>query len=104
MTKWYMHKPESVQENETHMMLWDFELQTDQPEDLKWWSLKKKEKKGERERERKREKEKKMRNCWMVNFIVLVDHCMKIQENENRDKCQRTKKKQRDTMMMMMIP
>ena len=28
-TKWYMHKPESVQDNETHEILWDFEIQTD---------------------------------------------------------------------------
>ena len=25
-TKWYMHKPESVQENETHRILQDFEI------------------------------------------------------------------------------
>ena len=29
MNKWYMHNPESVQENETHKLLWDFEIQTD---------------------------------------------------------------------------
>ena len=28
-TKWYMHKPESVLENEMHKILWDFEIQTD---------------------------------------------------------------------------
>ena len=28
-TKWYMHKPESVLENETHKILWDFKIQTD---------------------------------------------------------------------------
>ena len=27
--KWYMHNPESVPENETHKVLWDFEIQTD---------------------------------------------------------------------------
>ena len=27
--EWYMHKPESVQENETHKLLWNFEIQTD---------------------------------------------------------------------------
>ena len=27
--KWYMHKLESVLENETHKILWDFEIQTD---------------------------------------------------------------------------
>ena len=29
MNKWYMHKPESVEENEMHKVLWDFEIQTD---------------------------------------------------------------------------
>ena len=27
--KWYMHNQESVLENETHKLLWDFEIQTD---------------------------------------------------------------------------
>ena len=27
--KWYMHKPESAQKNETHKILWDFKIQTD---------------------------------------------------------------------------
>ena len=28
-SKWYMHKPESILENETNKILWDFEIQTD---------------------------------------------------------------------------
>ena len=28
-SKWYMHNPESVLENETHKLLWDFAIQTD---------------------------------------------------------------------------
>ena len=28
--KWYINKPESVLENETHEILWDFEIQMDQ--------------------------------------------------------------------------
>ena len=28
-TKWYMHKPEPVLENETHKILWDFEVHSD---------------------------------------------------------------------------
>ena len=28
MNKWYLHNPESVQENETQKLLWDFEIQT----------------------------------------------------------------------------
>ena len=27
--KWYMPNPESVRENKTHKVLWDFEIQTD---------------------------------------------------------------------------
>ena len=29
MNKWYMRNPESILENETHKILWDFEIQTD---------------------------------------------------------------------------
>ena len=28
-TIWYRHKPESAPENETHKLLWDFDIQTD---------------------------------------------------------------------------
>ena len=28
-SKWYMHNPESVLENEPHKLLWDFEIQID---------------------------------------------------------------------------
>ena len=28
--KWYMHNPEPVLENETHKILWDFKVQTNQ--------------------------------------------------------------------------
>ena len=28
-TKWYVHKPESIQENERHKIFWGFEIQTD---------------------------------------------------------------------------
>ena len=31
--RWYMHKSESVQENETHKVIWDFEITTFRPED-----------------------------------------------------------------------
>ena len=29
-TKWYIHKSESVLENEAHKILWDFKIQTNQ--------------------------------------------------------------------------
>ena len=28
--KWYTHNPASIQENDTHKILWDFDIQTDQ--------------------------------------------------------------------------
>ena len=28
--KWYVHNPASVQENDTHKLLWNFDIQTDQ--------------------------------------------------------------------------
>ena len=31
---WYMYKPESVGKNETHKILWDFEIQTDRPDQV----------------------------------------------------------------------
>ena len=31
INKWYVHKPESVLENETYKILCDFEMQTDYP-------------------------------------------------------------------------
>ena len=29
MNKWYMHNPASLLENETHEILWDFQIQMD---------------------------------------------------------------------------
>ena len=29
MNKWYMHNPACVLENDTHKLLWDFDIQTD---------------------------------------------------------------------------
>ena len=36
MNKWYMHNPESVQENEMHKLRWDFVIQTDQLNSARW--------------------------------------------------------------------
>ena len=57
-TKWYMHKPESVLENETHRILWYFEIQTDQliqarRPDLVIVNKKKKKKKKKKKRKEK---------------------------------------------------
>ena len=51
--KWYMHNPESILENETHKLLWNFEIQTDHLILARWPDLiiinKKKKKKKKKE-------------------------------------------------------
>ena len=71
-TKWYMHKPESVLENETHKILWDYEIQTDhlipaRRPDLVLIN-------------------KKKRTCQLVDFAVPADHRVKLKESEKIDK------------------
>ena len=68
----YMHNPESVRENETHKLLWDFEIQMDhqisarQPDHIIT--------------------NKKETTCRIVNFTVPADHKVKLKECEKRDK------------------
>ena len=67
-----MHKPESVLENETHNILWDFEIKTDnlipaRRPDLVLIN-------------------KKERTCQLVDFAVPADHRVKLKENEKMDK------------------
>ena len=70
--QWYIHNPESVVENDTYKLLWDFEIQMDhlisarQPDRIIF--------------------NKKERNCRIVYFAVLVDHRIKLKEYEKRDK------------------
>ena len=64
--KWYMQNPQSVLENETHKLLWDFEIQTDhqisaRPLDLIIIN-------------------KQKRTCEIVGFPVPVDHRMKLKK------------------------
>ena len=63
MNKWHMHNPESVLENETHKLLWDFHVQTyhlilaRRPDliIINTKKKKKKKKKKEKKKEKKRE-------------------------------------------------
>ena len=79
-----MHKPESILENKTQKIVWDFEIQTDHliPDRrpnrviVNQKKKKKKKKKRERERERKRERERERegeRTCLMIDFVVPAD-------------------------------
>ena len=69
-TKWYMHKPESVIENETHKILWNFKIHMDhliqaRRSDLVLIN-----------------KGKKKRICHLVVFTLPVDHRVKIKKRE----------------------
>ena len=67
-----MHNSESVQENETHKLFWDFEIQTDYLISAKRPNL--------------TITNKKERTCRIVDFAVPVDHRVKLKEEEKRDK------------------
>ena len=74
MNKWYMHNPESVLENETHKLLWDFEMQMDllilaRRTDHKIIN-------------------KKKRTCQIGDFAVPADHRVKLKEKEKRNEYQ----------------
>ena len=74
-----MHNPAPVQENATHKLLWDFNIQTDHPistrrPDLIIINNNKKKKKREE------------RTCKIVDFAVPADHRIKLKECEKRDK------------------
>ena len=70
--KWYMHNPAAVLENDTHKLLWDFDIQTDhlilaRRPDLIIINQKKKIFK-------------------IVDFAVPADHRIKLKECEKKDK------------------
>ena len=73
--KWYMHNPAPVLENNSHKLLWDFNILTDhlipaRKPDLIIINKKK----------------KKTRICKIVDFAVLADHRINLKESEKKDK------------------
>ena len=71
--KWYMHNPASVLENDSHNLLWDFNIQTDhiipaRRPDLIIINNK-----------------KKKRICKIVDFAVSADHRINLKESEKKD-------------------
>ena len=71
--KWYMHNPVSVLENETHKILWDFEIQTDHLISARLTDLiiKKNE-----------EKENEKRTGRIVDFVVPANLREKLKESK----------------------
>ena len=53
-TKWYMSKQESVLENQTRKILWDFDKQTE-------------------------DQSREMENCRILDFAIPADHRVKIE-------------------------
>ena len=62
-----MHNPKSVKENDTHIVLLDFDIQTARRPDILIIN-------------------KKKRTCKIVNFAVTSDHSVKLKESESKDK------------------
>ena len=67
-----MHNPAPVLENDTHKLLWDFDIQTDHLISAK--------------RPDFIIINKKRRICKIVDFAVLADHRIKLKECEKKDK------------------
>ena len=68
-----MHNPEPVRENDTHKLLWDFDIQTDHLISARRLDL-------------IIINQKKKRICKIVDFAVPADHRIKLKECEKRDK------------------
>ena len=70
--KWYMHNPAPVLENDTHKLLWDFNIQTDQLIPARRPDL--------------IIINKNKRICKIVDFSVPADHRINLKESEKKDK------------------
>ena len=66
--KWYFHNLESVLENETHKILWDFKIQTDHLISAR--------------------RPTKKRTYRIVEIPVPADHWVKLKKNDQKDKYQ----------------
>ena len=76
--KWYMHNPANVLENDTHKLLWDFDIQTDNPISARRPDLV--------------IINKIKRTCKIVDFASPDDHRIKLKEGEKKDKHKGTEK------------
>ena len=70
--KWYMHNPAPVLENNTHKLLWNFNIQTDHQIPARRPDL--------------IIINKKKRTCKIVDFAVPGDHRINLRECEKKDK------------------
>ena len=73
--KWYMDNSAPVLENDSHKLLWDFNIQTDHLISASRLDL-----------IMINNKKKKKMICKIVNFAVLADHRINLKESEKKDK------------------
>ena len=64
-----MHNPTSVLDNDTHKLLWDFDIQTDHLISA-----------------RRTNNQQKKRICEIVDFAVPTDHRVKLNKSERKNK------------------
>ena len=72
LNKWYIHNPALVLENDTHKLLWDFDIHTDHLISARRPDL--------------IIINKKKRICKIVDIAFLADHRIKLKECEKKDK------------------
>ena len=70
--KWYMHNPAAVLENDTHKLIWDFNIHADHLTSARRSDL--------------IIINKKKRTCKIVNFAVPAGYKIKLKEREKKDK------------------
>ena len=76
-----MHNPAHVLENNSHKLLWDFDIHIDL-----WISARRPDLIIINKKKKKEKKKKKKRNCKIVDFAVPADYRIKLKESEKKDK------------------
>ena len=72
-----MHSPALVLENDTHKLLWDFNIQTDHIIPAR---------RPDQTRPDNNQQKKKKKICKIVDFAVPADHRINLKECEKKDK------------------
>ena len=78
-----MNKPEPVLENDTHKLLWDFDIQTDHRISARWPDLIIINKKKKKKKKKRKKKKVNRQNC---GFSIPADHWIKLKESEKKNK------------------
>ena len=76
-----MHNPASVLENDTHKLLWDFDIQTNH-----LISARRPELIITKKKKKKKKKKQKKRSYKIMDFAVPADRRVKLKESEKKDK------------------